>query len=204
MTLMERLEASVAAAAKQKGQEPDMESAAALEVQRLKGAAAMEALGELRHWISDGSHLMHQLWDLVDHADSGQLVGLLADLGDREAGLMNALGMLQRHVTDTLGNRHGRGPIEGSDGYPLAAVDRQAGSTKWNMDEAWPEVAKAIRRAEALPLGDGVEDDTAKALRIVKQLCGVSYLRVEACAQLDIDPEDFRTKAGWRWTVKLP
>lgn len=208
MTLLERLEASLAAAAKQKGQEPDMEAAAAAEAMRLREAAATEAIVEFSRWFMDGSEVIRQLWDMVEHAASPQLVDVLREVSDRHAGLLPTLALLQRHVEDTLGKRHGRGPITLDEDTFIAAVDRTAASTKWNVDDAWPAVTAAIRKAERLPIGDPedgeLEDDAAKVLRIVKALCGVSYLRVEVCKELGIDPDDYRTKAGYRWVVKLP
>jgi len=71
----------------------------------------------------------------------------------------------------------------------LAAVERSAASTKWHVDDAWPAVMAAVRKAPALPIGDPedgeLEDEAAKVLRIIKALCGVSYLRVEVCKELD-------------------
>lgn len=204
MTLLERLTASVEAL----GHDTGSDGVRA----QLRGAAAMEAVAALRGWISDGSHLVGQLWDLVESADSPHLVGLLGDLTDREAGLLSALVLLQRHVENTLGVRHGRGGIvvgEGTeDECVIAAVDRSAASVKWDVESAWPAVTAGIRKADRLPIGDPadgeLEDDTAKTLRWVRQLCGISYLKVGECEALGIDPDDYRTKSGFRWVVKLP
>lgn len=200
MTLLERLTASL----EQLGQGTGEDGVRA----QLRGAAATEAMAKLRAWMADGSQLVNDAWDLADAADSPQLVALLRDLSHREAGVMSALALFQRHLENTLGERHGRGGIEDGDGIAIAAVDRSAASTKWHVDDAWPDMAKAIRKADRLPIGDPVdgelEDDTAKTLRLIKALCGVSYLRVEVCKELGLDPDDFRTKSGYRWVVKLP
>lgn len=207
-TLLERLQASVAAARLAKGEVPAQEDAAALEATRRAAAAATAQLADLRAWIEQGSAIVGALWDGVPLCDSLALVAALGELSDRETGLMPALAMLQRHVETTLGERHGRGPIADPDGYVVAAVDRSAASVKWNVEDAWPDVTKAIRKADRLPIGDPVdgelEDDAAKVLRIIKALCGVSYLRVEVCKELGLDPDDYRTKSGYRWTVKTP
>lgn len=184
-----------------------MAAAAAADVLRLREAAAREGLADLFDWLELGRDIINRLWDLVDAADSLKLVDLLRGLCDRETGLQSALSMLQRHVEATLGDRHGRTAIMDGD-VAVAAVERTAASTKWAVDDAWPVIRQAIEKADRLPIGDPedgeLEDDTARALRIIRQLCGVSYLRVEACRELDIDPEDYRTKGNYRWTVKLP
>lgn len=196
-SLLERLEASVAVA--QGEQLPEAVAA--------REAAAWAHLRDFVAWVNDGSAVMAALWDAVPDADSIGLVDLLRLLTNREAGLLPALAMLQRHVETSLGERHGRTAIMDGD-VAVAAVERSAASTKWNVDDAWPSIAQGIRKADRLPIGDPedgeLEDDVAKTLRLVKQLCGVSYLRVGPCEELGLDPEDFRTKSGYRWVVKLP
>lgn len=205
--LLERLEAAVAAAQLDRGEVPHEENQAALEALEARQKEAWEALAAFGAWVDQGSEVMARLWDRVEDADSVGLVDLLRLLTNREAGLMSALALLQRHVEASLGDRHGRTAIMDGD-VAVAAVERSAASTRWDVESAWPEVGKAVRAAERLPIGDPedgeLEDDTARALRIVKQLAGVSYLRVEACRELGIDPDDYRTKSGWRWVVKLP
>lgn len=206
--LLERLEAAVAAAQLERGQTPDPGVGAALEALQGRQAEAVAALVSFAEWVNEGSEVLHALWDRLGDADSVMLVDTLRLLCDREAGLQPALGMLQRDMERVLGERHGRGAITDDDGTVRAAVDRAAGSVRWRVDEAWPAILQAIRKADRLAIGDPadgeLEDDTARALRILKQLCGVSYLRVEACGQLGIDPDDYREKGNYRWTVKLP
>lgn len=170
-------------------------------------SAAREDLADFVAWVEDGVEFLGRLWDSCTAADSLALVDVLRRLTDREAGLVPALQMLQRRLEDTLGARHGRRAITDGDGTPVAQVDRQAGSTKWDVERAWPDVIGAVRKADRLVIdadAGELEDDTARALRIVRQLCGISYLKVEACKQLDLDPDDYREKGNYRWVVKLP
>lgn len=178
---------------------------AAEDARRLE-AAAQGAVAGLLAWSLDGSDFLGRVWDLVDRADDRALIHLLHQLVGAE-GLLAALGDLVRRVEAALGARHGRGPLEDDDGVVIAAVDRTAKSTKWDVEKAWPDVAAAVRRADRGvidPVAGELEDDTARALRIVRQLCGVSYLKVGELEGLGLDPDDYRTRSGWRWTVRLP
>lgn len=202
--LLERLQAAVAARQLEKGEVPNDDDAGALAALHARQADAGAALGEVLDWISAGSDLLGRLWECVDACEDSGLLLLLGDLTGRETGLQGALSDLVRHVEATLGERHGRGAIM-LNGVVAAAVDRSAASTKWDVDAAWPRVGWAVRNADRLAIGGGeVEDDTARALRIVRQLCGISYLRMGACQELGIDPDDYRTQSNWRWVVKLP
>jgi hypothetical protein len=204
-SLLERLQASVAAAEGEQAAPEDAEALAAIQARQ---AAAWAHLRDFVAWVNQGSDVMARLWDAVPDADSVGLCDLLRLLTDREAGLMGAVALLQRHVENTLGERHGRTAIMDGDDVVAGVVERSAASTRWNVDDAWPEVGRAIRKAERLPIGDPedgeLEDDTAKTLRLVRDLCGISYLKVGTCEQLGIDPDEYRTKSGYRWTVKLP
>jgi hypothetical protein len=203
-SLLERLQASLAA---RQGAEAAPEDAEALAAIQARQAAAWAHLRDFVSWVDQGSDVMARLWDAVPDADSVGLCDLLRMLTNREAGLMGALALFQRHVENALGERHGRVAIMDGDAV-AGAVERQAASTKWDVDDAWPEVGRAIRKAERLPIGDPedgeLEDDTAKTLRLVRDLCGISYLKVGTCEQLGIDPDEYRTKSGYRWVVKLP
>jgi hypothetical protein len=167
---------------------------------------ATAALVAYMEWVAEGADKMLALWDLAEHVESPDLVSLVHVLTDREAGLAGAISQLVRHVEDVLGRRHGRGPIMDGD-LVVAAVDRSAASTKWRVDEAWPAIHDAIRKADRQVVDQAageLEDDTARAVRILKALCGVSYLRTGPCAELGLDPDDYRTKSNWRWVVKTP
>lgn len=202
--LLEALQASLAA----QGQPPAPEDQAALDA-RL--AAAQAQLAGFLAWVDDGRDKVFALWDLTDCLDVADLLTIVRAITDKELGVTGALRDLSRRAEQAVGDVTGKGAVLDSTGLPMAMVDKTR-DTRWDHAEAWGPMGQAIRKADRLVINaeDGeMEDDTARALRCIKDAVGVSYLKVGkegvgGLKDLGLDPDDYRETGPWRWIVRLP